>query len=250
MRGCLVVTLACAVVAVPFAASASETETRSGSVASLVVDWACGGVLSPTTSTQQKRQHHRHHHRGNPSLVSHWLDSALGSSFSQEEEESSFFPEISSSSTRHHERGNSSHPPGGSSKGRGGGRAADNDDGHKPLLPLGARDYIGLLAAALAILLASGSGIGGGGLLVPVFLLVLGFGTRDSVALSNLTIVGSALEARGPATDRLGYHPGDGAEHVSFATLLVCFSEGETRREERKKQDKKLTLSLDPTTIH
>jgi hypothetical protein len=193
MRGCLVVTLACAVVAVPFAASASETETRSGGVASLVVDWACGGVLSPTTSTQQKRQHHRHHHRGNPSLVSHWLDSALGSSFSQEEEESSFFPEISSSSTRHHERGNSSHPPGGSSKGRGGGRAADNDDGHKPLLPLGARDYIGLLAAALAILLASGSGIGGGGLLVPVFLLVLGFGTRDSVALSNLTIVGSAL---------------------------------------------------------
>ena len=28
---------------------------------------------------------------------------------------------------------------------------------------------------------------------MPVFLLVLGFGTRDSVALSNLTILGSAL---------------------------------------------------------
>ena len=204
MRDGLVAFLACTVISVVLASSASETEAKSGD-ASLVVDWASGrfgdGVISPsstTTSTQKRQQHpHRHlYHRGGgepSSLVSHWLDSALVSS----QEESNFY--VSSSSSRqNHERGNSSHPSGG--KGKGGKRkrpddsgGGGDDDGHKPLLPLRPRDYFGLLAASIAILLASGSGIGGGGLLVPIFLLVLGFGTRDAVALSNLTILGSAV---------------------------------------------------------
>ena len=188
--------LACAVEAVVFASSASETEAKTGGSALLGVgDWASGGggVISASTSTQQQQK--RQQHRGKASLVSHWLDPSLGPSVSQE---SFYFDSSSSSSNQHHhdhhKRGNSSSAHSGKGKGKGGRHSAGNDDDkHKPLLPLAARDYLGLVAASLAILLASGSGIGGGGLLVPVFLLVLGFGTRDSVALSNLTILGSSL---------------------------------------------------------
>ena len=217
----LVALLACAVVAVVLAASAGETEAKSADASLVVVDWASGsgsasGVISPpsslspsttTTSTQRRQQRHRnyHHHlrlhHGSgepPSLVSHWLDSALGSC----QEESSFYGGISSSSSRRsssshdHKRGNSSDPSsggGGGGGGSGGGGKPKDDDAHKHLLPLLPRDYFGLVAASFAILLASGSGIGGGGLLVPIYLLVFGFGTRDSVALSNLTILGSAV---------------------------------------------------------
>ena len=186
MRERLAVLLAYAVIAVVLAASASETEAKSGDASGLISQ-------ASTTLTQQKRQQH-HDHRGSraSSLVSHWLDSALGSSSAQEESSFSFDRRSSSSVLHHRNRGNSSRPPLGGGSGKGRGERDTDDDAHKPLLPLRARDYLGLLASALAILLASGSGIGGGGLLVPIFLLVLGFGTRDSVALSNLTILGSS----------------------------------------------------------
>lgn len=48
------------------------------------------------------------------------------------------------------------------------------DDQHKPLLPLSARDAVGLVLAAAALFLAAGGGLGGGGLLVPIYLAVFG----------------------------------------------------------------------------
>lgn len=39
----------------------------------------------------------------------------------------------------------------------------------------------------------AGAGIGGGGVLVPLYILVLGFDTAHAVALSNLTIAGGAF---------------------------------------------------------
>lgn len=132
---------------------------------------------SSSTSTSTSSLDFQHLHRGRTSLVSHWLDSTLGSS------EGII---LSSRLHKHKRHGNSSRPSGG------GGSGKRSDDDHKPLLPLNARDLLGLFAASIAILLASGSGIGGGGLLVPIFLLIFGFGTRDSVALSNLTILGGS----------------------------------------------------------
>lgn len=45
---------------------------------------------------------------------------------------------------------------------------------HKPLWPLSSWDVAGIGAAALALLLAASGGIGGGGILVPVYLMILG----------------------------------------------------------------------------
>jgi hypothetical protein len=45
---------------------------------------------------------------------------------------------------------------------------------HKPLLPLSHLDVLALVLAGLSLLLAASGGIGGGGILVPLYLMVLG----------------------------------------------------------------------------
>ena len=45
---------------------------------------------------------------------------------------------------------------------------------HKPLWPLGTRDFLGFGIATLGLFIAAGGGIGGGAILVPVYLIVLG----------------------------------------------------------------------------
>eukprot|EP01063_Lacrimia_lanifica_P042100 TRINITY_DN9_c0_g2_i1.p2 TRINITY_DN9_c0_g2~~TRINITY_DN9_c0_g2_i1.p2 ORF type:complete len:857 (+),score=378.31 TRINITY_DN9_c0_g2_i1:231-2573(+) len=54
-------------------------------------------------------------------------------------------------------------------------------------------DIIVSLLAMLATISAAGAGIGGGGLLVPIYLLVLGWGVSGAVPLSNATIFGNAI---------------------------------------------------------
>ena len=51
-------------------------------------------------------------------------------------------------------------------------RAAPQE--HKPLLPLSRLDVLALALAGLSLLLAASGGIGGGGILVPLYLMVLG----------------------------------------------------------------------------
>lgn len=48
------------------------------------------------------------------------------------------------------------------------------DDPHKPFWPLDWRDLVGYGFAALSLFIAAGGGIGGGGILVPLYILVLG----------------------------------------------------------------------------
>jgi len=50
-----------------------------------------------------------------------------------------------------------------------------------------------ICVTALGLMIASSGGIGGGGILVPVFILVLGLHTKHAIALSNITIVGGAI---------------------------------------------------------
>lgn len=64
---------------------------------------------------------------------------------------------------------------------------------HKPLWPLDTRDWWTIGIATVAIFVAAGGGIGGGGVLVPLYASVLGFPAKYAVALSNFTIVGGAL---------------------------------------------------------
>lgn len=96
------------------------------------------------------------------SLVSQWLDSPLG-------------------------------PESVDSEDKGSDEKKQQQKQHKPLLPLSPRDAAGFVAVAAVVALAAGGGIGGGGLLVPLYLLVFGFETRDAVALSNITILGGAI---------------------------------------------------------
>jgi hypothetical protein len=63
----------------------------------------------------------------------------------------------------------------------------------RPLLPLQPSDYVGFIAAILGLMLAAGGGIGGGGLLVPIYILILGFPVKHAVSLSNVTVFGGAI---------------------------------------------------------
>lgn len=63
----------------------------------------------------------------------------------------------------------------------------------EPLFPLEAIDYLGISCAIVGLILAAGGGIGGGGLLVPIFLLVMEFPVKHAVSLSNVTVFGGAV---------------------------------------------------------
>jgi uncharacterized membrane protein YfcA len=64
---------------------------------------------------------------------------------------------------------------------------------HKPLHPLDDTDYTGFLFASLGLMLAAGGGIGGGGVLVPIYILVMGFSPKHAIPLSNVTVLGGAI---------------------------------------------------------
>lgn len=64
---------------------------------------------------------------------------------------------------------------------------------HAPLFPLKAEDFIGFSLAALGLILAAGGGIGGGGILVPIYILILGFMPKHAIPLSNVTVFGGAV---------------------------------------------------------
>jgi hypothetical protein len=49
---------------------------------------------------------------------------------------------------------------------------------HAPLFPLTAADRLGFFLAILGLMVAAGGGIGGGGILVPIYILVMGFSPK------------------------------------------------------------------------
>jgi uncharacterized membrane protein YfcA len=68
-----------------------------------------------------------------------------------------------------------------------------DDTPYKSLFPLSTSDYLGFLCATLGLLIAAGGGVGGGGILVPVYCLVLGFSPKHAIPLSNVTVFGGAV---------------------------------------------------------
>lgn len=80
---------------------------------------------------------------------------------------------------------------------------------HDSLLPLQTSDTIGFLCAALGLIIAAGGGIGGGGILVPIYIIILGFLPKHAIPLSNVTVFGGAIantlrnaRKRHPTADR------------------------------------------------
>jgi uncharacterized membrane protein YfcA len=77
------------------------------------------------------------------------------------------------------------------------------------LLPLDGSDKWGLAFASLSVMIAAGGGIGGGGMLVPIYILVMRFTPKYAIPLSNVTVFGGALantvvnwKKRHPLADR------------------------------------------------
>jgi len=57
----------------------------------------------------------------------------------------------------------------------------------------GVRHVVGIILACVGLILAAGGGIGGGGILVPVYIMVMGFSPKYGIPLSNITILGGAF---------------------------------------------------------
>merc|ERR1712013_740827 len=55
------------------------------------------------------------------------------------------------------------------------------------------QDIAGFMFASLMITIAAGGGIGGGGVLVPTYIFILGFEPKYAIPLSNCTILGSSI---------------------------------------------------------
>lgn len=72
-------------------------------------------------------------------------------------------------------------------------RLAESYSRHKDLLPLDYSDFWGAIFVSFGLLIAASGGIGGGGVLVPLLILVYGFSPKYAIPLSNFTIVGSSI---------------------------------------------------------
>lgn len=64
---------------------------------------------------------------------------------------------------------------------------------HKDLFPLDQSDYFGTVLVGVGLMIAASGGVGGGGILVPLLIIVYGFHPKNAIALSNFTILGSSV---------------------------------------------------------
>ena len=61
------------------------------------------------------------------------------------------------------------------------------------LFPLQTFDYVGFACTIIGLILAAGAGIGGGGLLVPIFILIFDFPIKHAIPLASATVLGGAI---------------------------------------------------------
>lgn len=64
---------------------------------------------------------------------------------------------------------------------------------HKDLFPLDHYDIIGTILVGVGLMIAASGGVGGGGILVPLLIIVFGFHPKKAIPLSNFTILGSSI---------------------------------------------------------
>lgn len=90
---------------------------------------------------------------------------------------------------------------------------------HKPLLPLDTWDYVTFLVGAIGLIVAAAGGIGGGGVLVPLYIIIAGFDAKSAVALSNITILGSAISNVVLAAARR--HPSHDKPLIDWSLIMI-----------------------------
>jgi uncharacterized membrane protein YfcA len=61
------------------------------------------------------------------------------------------------------------------------------------LFPLEFLDFVGFACTIAGLVLAAGAGIGGGGLLVPIFILIFDFSIKHAFPLASATVLGGAI---------------------------------------------------------
>jgi hypothetical protein len=77
------------------------------------------------------------------------------------------------------------------------------------LLPLQRRHVVGFMLASIGVVMGSAGGIGGGGLVIPVLIIIIGFAPRIAIPLGSVTVFGGSLaglllnlKRRHPLADR------------------------------------------------
>ena len=77
------------------------------------------------------------------------------------------------------------------------------------MFPLTRRDVVGFMLSSLGMTLGSSGGIGGGGIVVPIYIIVLGFSARVAIPLGSVTVLGGSMagtmlnmKRRHPLADR------------------------------------------------
>lgn len=77
------------------------------------------------------------------------------------------------------------------------------------LLPLTSRQIVGFMLASFGVVLGSSGGIGGGGIVVPVYIIAIGMSPREAIPLGSVTVLGGSLagllvnlKRRHPLADR------------------------------------------------
>mmetsp|Transcript_34812 Transcript_34812/g.39697 ORF Transcript_34812/g.39697 Transcript_34812/m.39697 type:complete len:551 (+) Transcript_34812:97-1749(+) len=71
--------------------------------------------------------------------------------------------------------------------------AYEEDPGRSTLFPLETTDILGFSFASMGVLIAAGGGIGGGGIALPIYIIVVGLPPRDAIPVCSLTVFGGAL---------------------------------------------------------
>ena len=64
---------------------------------------------------------------------------------------------------------------------------------HKNLFPIDHADVVGSFLVAVSLMIAASGGIGGGGILVPLLIMVFGFHPKYAIPLCNSTVFGSSI---------------------------------------------------------
>jgi Sulfite exporter TauE/SafE len=69
----------------------------------------------------------------------------------------------------------------------------ENDTSVPRLFPLTRSDYVGFACAAIGLMIAAGGGIGGGGILVPIWLLLVKLPVKYAISTTSVTILGGGI---------------------------------------------------------
>lgn len=62
-----------------------------------------------------------------------------------------------------------------------------------PLFPFLPMDYLGFGLVILGLMIAAGGGIGGGGICLPIYILILEFPVKHAIPLTSVTVLGGAI---------------------------------------------------------